>query len=43
MKNSSGTDILVKPYPIQSGVSVNLKTKTNECGANNFYFQNGTI
>lgn len=43
VKNSTGQDILVKPYPIRSGVPVDLRNKTSICGANNFYYQNGTI
>lgn len=43
VKNSTGRDIIVKPYPIRSGVPVDLNTKTDICGANNFYYENGTI
>lgn len=43
VKNTTGQDIIVKPYPIRQGVPVDLSTKTDICGANNFYYQNGTI
>ena len=43
VKNTTGTDILVKPFPIKEGVAVDLNTLTNVCGANNFYYGNGTI
>lgn len=43
VKNTTGTDILVKPYPIKSGIPQDLNTKTSICGANNFHYQNGTI
>lgn len=43
VKNSTGQDILVKPYPIKKGVAEDLKTKTSICGANNFYYESGTI
>ena len=38
VKNSTGRDILVKPYPILQGVPVDLTTKTSICGANNFFY-----
>jgi len=43
VKNSTGSDILVKPFPVKSGVAEDLRTYTSVCGANNFYYQNGTI
>jgi len=43
VKNTSGIDIVVKPYPILQGVATDLNTVTNICGANNFHYQNGTI
>jgi len=43
VKNTTGSDILVKPYPIRSGVAVDLTTKTDICGANTFFYENGTI
>jgi hypothetical protein len=41
--NSSGTDQIIKPYPIIEGVYANLSQYSNICGANNFFYKNGTI
>jgi hypothetical protein len=43
VKNTTGTDIIVKPFPLKNNVSVNLREHTGTCGANNFYYENGTI
>lgn len=43
VKNSTGTDIIVKPFMIQNGASVDLRNHVGTCGANNFHFDNGTI
>lgn len=42
-KDASGSDQLVKPYPLNEGVPVNLMDHVDKCGANTFHFQNGTI
>lgn len=41
--NTSGTDLLVKPYPLIEGQAENLTKHVNICGANNFHYGNGTI
>lgn len=41
--NSTGKNILVKPYPVKNGVPEDLMSHTDICGANNFHFENGTI
>jgi len=43
VKNTTGTDIIVKPFVIQNGVPVDLRNHVGTCGANNFHFENGTI
>jgi hypothetical protein len=43
VKNTTGKDILVKPFPIRQGVAEDLRQHTEFCGANNFYYENGTI
>lgn len=43
VKNSSGTDILVKPFLIKNNQTVDLSQHLDFCGANNFYYENGTI
>ena len=42
-KDASGSDQLVKPYPLNEGVPVNLMDHVDKCGANTFHFENGTI
>jgi len=43
VKNSTGTDILVKPFLINNGVPTDLRDYVDVCGANNFHYNNGTI
>lgn len=43
VKNNTDSDILVKPFPIESGVGKDLRNYVNTCGANNFHYDNGTI
>ncbi len=35
--------MVVKPFPLKNNVTVNLRDHSNQCGANNFYYGNGTI
>lgn len=37
------TDKIIKPFPAVEGVWENLANHTGVCGANNFYYNNGTI
>lgn len=39
VKNTTGTDILVKPFPVRQGVPADLTSYIDTCGANNFYYQ----
>lgn len=34
---------MVKPFPIYNGTAKNLTEHVDECGANTFHFENGTI
>jgi hypothetical protein len=43
VKNTTGTDIIVKPFLIQNNVSTDLRNYADVCGANNFHYNNGTI
>jgi hypothetical protein len=43
VKNTTGTDIVVKPFTITNGVRTDLRNYTDVCGANNFHYDNGTI
>ncbi len=43
MKNTTGTDIIVKPFLIQNNVATDLRNHVGVCGANNFHYDNGTI
>lgn len=43
VKNTTGTDIIVKPFPINNGIGTDLRNHVNVCGANNFHYDNGTI
>jgi len=43
VKNTTGTDIIVKPFLIQNGAPVDLRNHVGTCGANNFHYENGTI
>jgi hypothetical protein len=43
VKNTSGVDIIVPPFPIVENIPVNLTQYATFCGANNFHYKNGTI
>ena len=43
VKNTTGTDIIVRPFPINNGQGVDLRNHVGVCGANNFHYDNGTI
>lgn len=43
VKNSTGSDIIVKPFAINNGVATDLRNYVDVCGANNFHYGNGTI
>lgn len=43
VKNTTGTDIIVKPFAINNGVATDLRNHVDVCGANNFHYDNGTI
>ena len=41
--DSTRNNAVVKPFPLKQNVWEDLQSHTNECGANNFYYTNGTI
>lgn len=43
MTDNSGSNRIVKPYPAVENVWEDLSKHTSTCGANNFYYNNGTI
>ena len=43
VKNTTGQDILVRPYHIINGKRESLMNHVDSCGANNFHYDNGTI
>jgi len=43
VKNTTGSDIVVKPFVIKNGVATDLRNYVGVCGANNFHYENGTI
>jgi hypothetical protein len=38
VKNTTGSDIVVKPFIIKNNISINLRDHASQCGANNFYY-----
>lgn len=43
VKNSTSSDLQVKPFVIKKGVAEDLSLHTDFCGANTYHYDNGTI